>query len=185
MNKLKLSLSAVGLGVVLFFAVNVLAQAGLRGVRLDLTDEKLFTLSGGARAVAEGLDEPVKLAYFLSREGTDQYPTLKTYGLRVLEVLEEFAEASGGMITLEEIDPDPYSEEEDRAVQAGLNPIPVGTLGQTAYFGLVATNTLGDEEVIPVFDPAKERFLEYDLARLLHLLSSPERPSSGCSRRCP
>ena len=179
MNKYKLTFSALGLGLVLFFAINVLAQAGLRGVRMDLTEEKLFTLSDGARAVAEKLEEPVKLSYFLSRAGTDQYPTLKSYGTRVREVLEEFARASDGTLTLEEIDPEPYSEEEDRAVQAGLNPIPVGNLGEKAYFGLVGRNTLGDEELIAVFDPQKERFLEYDLARLVHMLSAPERPVVG------
>ncbi len=74
------------------------------------------------------------------------------------ELLEEFEQESKGKITLKVIDPEPFSDEEDKVVQAGLQPIPVGP-SENMYFGLVGTNTLDNQEVIPYFDARQERFL--------------------------
>ena len=77
------------------------------------------------------------------------------------------------------IDPLPFSEEEDRATAFGLRPINLGNNADPIYFGIAATNSVGDDEIIPFLDPAKESFLEYDLARLVYALANPKKPVVG------
>jgi ABC-type uncharacterized transport system involved in gliding motility auxiliary subunit len=94
-------------------------------------------------------------------------------------MLEEFAAESEGRLRLSIIDPAPFSEEEDRAAQFGLQGVPLGPTGDPIYMGLAGTNSIGDEEIIPFFDPAKEAFLEYDLASLVSTLANPEKSVIG------
>jgi ABC-type uncharacterized transport system involved in gliding motility auxiliary subunit len=164
--------------LVLFFAVNILASAILRSARVDLTEQNLYTLSAGSRNIAASIGEPIRLRLYYSRSLATARPALKNYGQRVRELLEEYARASGGSIVLEVIDPEPFSEAEDEAVQAGLAGIPVAS-GQNFYFGLVGTNAVDDREIVRFFDPSQEQFLEYRVSRLIYTLSSPDRPTVG------
>ncbi|HYM32876.1 MAG TPA: Gldg family protein [Candidatus Cybelea sp.] len=180
MNRRLISVAAVVLAAVLFVAVNVASDQGLRHARLDLTQDRLFTLSDGSRHVLKGLGEPIQLRFFFSEKLAAQAPQLKTYGARVRELLEEYASLSGGKIHLEVIDPEPYSDAEDRATQDGLQGVPVDQgSGELFYFGLVGTNSTDKQETIPVFDPNKEQFLEYDLTKLIYNLSDPKKPVLG------
>ena len=51
--------------------------------------------------------------------------------------------------------------------------------GEQVYFGLAGTNLLDDERTVAFFQPDRERFLEYDLTRLVYDLSNPQRPVIG------
>src|SRR5262249_6093940 len=98
---------------------------------------------------------------------------------RVRELLEEMAQRSNGKLHLSVIDPVPFSEDEDRAAEFGLAAVPIGARGDTLYFGLAGTNSTDGREVIEVFQPAKEEFLEYDVASLIHRLGNPKKPVVG------
>ena len=172
-----LSLAGLGAAALLFLSVNVLSQATLREARLDLTADRLFTLSPGTRNILASLKEPITLKLFFSNELAGKAPPLRLYGQRVRELLEEYASRSHGKIRLEIIDPEPFSDAEDRAVQAGVQGIPLDDgSGQPAYFGLVGTNGTDHREVIPFFSQNRERFLEHDLTRLVYALTDPPRP---------
>ena len=165
--------------LVLGIAFIVAIMAGntlLRGIRIDLTDNQLYTLSDGTRSLLSGLDEPINLYYFFSDRETGEVQSLRDYATRVREMLEEFTDRAGGSIVLNIIDPIPFSEDEDRAAQYGLQPVSLGALSDSIYFGLAGTNGVGDEEIIPFFDSSKENFLEYDLARLIYTLSNRIKP---------
>ncbi|MEL3891866.1 Gldg family protein [Ferrovibrio sp. MS7] len=161
----------------LFFAVNVASNQGLRDARLDLTQARLYTLSDGTRNVLKGLQEPITLRFFFSDKLATQAPQIKQYGQRVRELLERYAALSGGKLRLEVIDPEPFSEAEDRAVAAGIQAVSLGQSGQNFYFGLVATNSVDQQESIPFFQADKEQFLEYDLTKLIYGLNNPKKPS--------
>ncbi|MDH3902536.1 MAG: Gldg family protein, partial [Xanthomonadales bacterium] len=88
-------------------------------------------------------------------------------------------EQSGGKLKLQRVDPVPFSPEEDQAAQYGLQGVPVGTAGDTLYFGLVGTNSLDGMEVMPFLQPDKEKFLEYDLAKIVFSLSHPQQKKVG------
>ena len=169
------------LALVLFFAVNSLSGALFTSSRIDLTENRIYTLSEGTRATLAGLGEPITLRFYYSRSLAAQVPGINTYAERVLGLLEEYRREAEDRLILEAIDPEPFSEEEDRAVGYGLRGLPAqaGQGQDLIYFGLVGTNSVDDEEVIAYFSPLRERFLEYDLTRLIHSLSNPERPVVG------
>ena len=173
------STTGVVLAVVLLFAVNILGHQILNPVRLDLTENRLFTLSEGTRGIVERLEEPVTLRYYISRRELERVPGISGYADRVRALLGEYKRLSDGMLTLHVIDPEPFSEEEDRAVGYGLRGVPLGLDEGIFYFGLAGTNSVDDEGVIPFFASERERFLEYDVTKLVHNLSNPKRKVVG------
>jgi ABC-type uncharacterized transport system involved in gliding motility auxiliary subunit len=173
MNKSFLSLGALAAAAVVFLGVNIAANKGLRGVRADLTENRLYTLSRGSRNIAAKLDEPVTVKLYFAQEQAGDDPRAKAYFTRVSEMLAEYADASKGKIKLQIVDPKPFSAEEDAATAAGLAAIPTGRGADKFYFGLVGENSVGKQEVIQLFDPSKEQFLEYDITRLIYQLSDP------------
>jgi ABC-type uncharacterized transport system involved in gliding motility auxiliary subunit len=180
-TKSKTSLGSTGLLVlaVLFLALTVLNNVMLRGVRVDLTESQLFTISEGTRNILSEIDEPVNLYFFFSDKATEDVPFLRTYARRVRELLQEFSLESDGGLRLTEIDPLPFSEEEDRAAEFGLQSIALGSTGDPVYFGLAATNAVDDLEIISFFQPDREAFLEYDLAKMVYTLANPQKTVVG------
>jgi len=177
-----LSYATLLLLAVAFIAGVAASNALLRGVRLDLTEGGLYTLAPGTRAFLGKIEEPINLYFFFSDRVTadnNGLQGLRLYRQRVREMLEEFEAAAGGRVSLQVIDPLPFSEDEDRAAEYGLLDIARGALGDSIYFGLAATNSVGDQAIIEVFDPGKENTLEYDVARLIFSLASPEKNVVG------
>jgi ABC-type uncharacterized transport system involved in gliding motility auxiliary subunit len=166
---------------VLFLGVVMLSNLALRGMRLDLTQNRLYTLSPGTKQVLAELKEPINLYFYFSRDAAaKQSPLIMPYAARVREFLEEVTARAGGKIRLQVVDPQPFSEDEDRAAEAGLQPLQVGDgTGGTLYFGLAGTNSTDGRSVIPGFTPDREEFLEYDVAKLIQDLASPKKPVIG------
>jgi ABC-type uncharacterized transport system involved in gliding motility auxiliary subunit len=165
---------------VLFLGVVMLSNVGLRGMRLDLTQNKLYTLSSGTQQVLHELKEPVNLYFYFSRDiAAKQSPLIQPYAARVREFLEEIAARAGGKIHLHVIDPQPFSDDEDRAAEFGLQPLPVGNAGESVYFGLAGTHSTDGRSSIPSFQPDREAFLEYDVAKLIQELATPKKPVIG------
>lgn len=173
--------SALGLlaAAALAVGVNMLADRLAPRARIDLTQQRLYTLSDGTRNVLQGLQDPVTLRYFYSRRLGSAVPAYGAYAERVRAMLEEYVAVSGGKVRLEVFDPEPFSETEDRALAFGLQGVPVDQSGEQVYFGLAGLNLLDDERTIPFFQPERERFLEFDLTRLVFELSNPRRPVIG------
>ncbi|HXZ60923.1 MAG TPA: Gldg family protein [Steroidobacteraceae bacterium] len=160
----------------LFVALTVLFNYALRGWRADLTQNHLYTTAPGTGRILKGIHEPINLYFFFSEKTAGQLPQLKTYGVRVREFLEELAARSNGMLRLHVVDPQPFSEDEDRASELGVHGVPVGATGAQLYFGLAGTNSTDGHAAIEFFDPNKEQFLEYDVVRLVHQLANPKKP---------
>lgn len=174
-----LSAAALVVAAVLFVGVIVLSSTLLRSAQVDLTEEKLFTLSEGSERIAQSIDEPVTLRFYFSDTLAREIPAIGIYAQRVRDLLEEFARASDGSIRLEIYDPEPFSPAEDRAVAFGLQGVPVDQSGELVYFGLAGTNSTDDTETIAFFDQSRERFLEYDIARVVHNLANPDKRTVG------
>src|SRR5882672_5956477 len=118
------------------------SNALLRGIRIDLTQNQLYTLSPGTRKVLSSVGEPIDLYLFFSSQETQTLPALRAYANRVTETLEEFAaHAPEGKLQLHVVDPVPFSEDEDRAEQYGLQAAQIG--GKNVYFGLAGSNSVG------------------------------------------
>jgi ABC-type uncharacterized transport system involved in gliding motility auxiliary subunit len=175
----KVGLMSLGLLALTFIAALIASNTLLRGMRIDLTENNLYTISPGTRELLENIDEPINVYFFFSDQEAADIPFLRGYATRVRETLEEFARVAGGRLIVHVIDPAPFSEDEDRAAQFGLQAISLGSLGQSVYFGVAGTNSVGDEDTIGFLQPEKETFLEYDLAKLIYNLSNPDKTVVG------
>lgn len=164
------------LSLILGFAgLNLLVRSTLDGVRIDLTERGLYQVSDGARDVLTRLDEPVSLEFYYSRSEATQYPAIRAYGARVRELLRTLSAQAGGGLRLDEIDPAPFSAEEDAAIAAGLDPVPVEGGGQI-FFGLIGRNAVDEVRIIAFFDPLDEARLEYEIVRLIAELERARTP---------
>ena len=179
MNKTLLSGTGLVIAAVLFGAINMISNAALSTARFDLTDHKLYTLSEGTENILHNLDEPITLRFYLSRKLATSLPGIKSYATRVEEMLEEFAQMAGGKIVLQVTDPEPFSEEEDRAVAYGLQGVPLNSGSTQFYFGLAGSSSTDDQEIIPFFQPEREEFLEYDLTKMVYKLAHPKKQAIG------
>ncbi len=171
--------SGILLAAVLAVALITISNNLFTGVRLDLTENRLFTLSPGSVNIITTLDEPISLDFYVSRKTMADFPQLVNYANRVRDLLEEYAAKSGGKIELSVIEPEPFSEEEDQAVASGLNGISVNAAGDRAYLGLVGVNSTDDEAIIPFFQASREDALEYDITKLVYNLANPEKRVIG------
>src|ERR1041384_467808 len=137
MNRTLVVIGALLAGAVVFLAVNILGTRTLHGARLDLTQSHLYTLSRGSKNIAAKVDEPVTMTLYYSERASADFPAYKSYANRVREVLGELARASAGKIIVKVVNPEPFSDAEDAAVQAGLVAIPSGRGAERLYFGLI------------------------------------------------
>jgi ABC-type uncharacterized transport system involved in gliding motility auxiliary subunit len=147
--------------------------------RLDLTAQHLYTLSQGTRNTLAKIDEPITLRFYYSTRLGDEVPSYGVYAQRVRELLDQYVAAAHGKIRLEVYNPEAFSDVEDRAVAFGLKGVPLDVQGEQVYFGLAATNSTDDQQVIAFFAPERERFLEYDLTKLIHSLAFPKKTVVG------
>lgn len=155
----------------LFTGLVLLNNQLFQGARLDLTQDSVYSLSDGSIELIQQLDEPVYWYLFFSDKTSEGMTGLRNYANRVESLLQEYVNQSDGNIKLQIIDPEPFSVEEDLADQFGLTAAGIGASGDTVYFGLGARNALDNELQIPFFDPGQERFLEYEISKLLYQLS--------------
>jgi|TARA_Y100000310_G_scaffold344219_2_gene455791 ABC-type uncharacterized transport system involved in gliding motility auxiliary subunit len=173
------STSGLVLLVFAFLAFTVINNLFFSTLRVDLTENNLYTLSEGSKAIIDGIDETVNFYFFFSDEASEDLSSLRTFSKRVEELLGEYALYGDGKIKLHIIDPEPFSEAEDRAADFGLQGVPVNASGDELYLGLAGTNTLDDQAVIPFFQPDKEELLEYEISKLLHSLTVTKKPTIG------
>jgi ABC-type uncharacterized transport system involved in gliding motility auxiliary subunit len=170
-----IALGCIGLMLV---AVNIVAGRFLTA-RLDLTGERLYTLSRGTRQTLARIDEPITLRFYYSTRLGDSVPAYGVYAQRVRELLDEYVAAAKGKLRLEIHNPQPFSDVEDRAVAFGLQAVPLDQQGEQVFFGLAGTNSTDDQQIVAFFAPDRERLLEYDLTRLVHNLAVPKRTVVG------
>ncbi len=179
MDRSKLAGISSVLAVIIFMAVNIFANTTFRGLEVDLTEERLFTLSDGTREILKDINEPLTVRLFISKRLVELNPSHATYGDRVRELLERYVDISDGKIKLELYNPEPFTDEEDLAVAFGLQGVPLDSTGDLGYYGLVATNSVDDMERIAYLSPERESFLEYDLSKMVFKLANDEKPLVG------
>jgi ABC-type uncharacterized transport system involved in gliding motility auxiliary subunit len=129
----RLGTSSLLLVAVAFVAAVVISNQLFKGLRIDLTENNLYTLSDGTTRILESIEEPINLYFYFSDQATEGVPSLRDYANRVREMLEEFADASRGKLRLSVIDPLPFSEDEDRAAQFGLQGVQLGATPDPVY----------------------------------------------------
>lgn len=181
---IKALLSKAGLAAIAVITVIVVAIiSALPSLRIDLTEDNLYSLSDGTRNIVTNLQTPIELMFFYSESATEDIPQIRSYGTRVQELLREIVLASNGRLTLSVIDPEPFSEDEDLATEFGIQAVPVTQGGQAIYFGLVAAQEEGAAvnpalgraaETMALIRPDQEQFLEYEFMKLISKVNNPD-----------
>jgi len=170
MNRSQALLAAFAVLAAAFF-VNLIS--GAVPARADLTADRTFTLSAGSKRIVTKLDEPVTLEYFVSRSDVKLRPYLESYSRRIETLLREYVAASGGKVRLVVTDPRPDTKEEQRAQRHGISAMRASQ--GSAYLGLTAQQA-DTVKVLPMLDPSRERFLEFDISKLIASASRLDRP---------
>jgi ABC-type uncharacterized transport system involved in gliding motility auxiliary subunit len=170
---------SIALAIVFFLAFNALINTAFTANRLDLTEDKLFTLSEGTIELLEAIDEPIDVRLYYSKRFNEIGPDIARHSTRVSELLDEYKRLSGGKVRVQVFDPEPFSPEEDLAVSDGLQGLPFDQSGELVYFGIAGTNSTDDSDAIGYLAPERSPFLEYDLTRLIHNLANPEKARVG------
>ena len=172
----RVALVLLAIGALLLIAVNNLV---FKGSRFDLTQDRMFSISEGTVATLEGLQSDVNLKFFYSEEQSTELGFLRDYARRITDLLDEYSLRSGGRLTLDDIDPQPFSEQEDQASELGIDRVSLGFGEEPVYFGLVAIGENENTESIEFLHPDREEFLEYDVTRLVHSVSRTREPVIG------
>lgn len=158
----------------LFLILNISSGELFKALRFDLTANKLYTLSKGSKEIIKELDEPIILRLYFSKQLANINPYLLSFAARVEDLLMQYQRASKGKIVVQIIDPEPFSPEEDTAVNSGLQGAPIDNTGTEFYLGIVGTNTVNTRLVIPFLQPNREQNLEYDISQLIYKLAHPQ-----------
>jgi ABC-type uncharacterized transport system involved in gliding motility auxiliary subunit len=180
-----LAWAGLALAAVILLSVNLVSSISLKAWSADLTQDRLFTISNGTREILKSIDEPISAQLYFSRNLAEASPDVARYFDRVRELFERYRDISGGKLQLAVLDPEPFSDAEDKAVAAGLKGLRLNAEGDVGYFGLVATNATDNQEVIPFFAPDRESFLEYDVTKLISSLANPKKRTIGLMTSLP
>ena len=170
MNRTIRAIIGVILVLAITFSVISICQNIGKSLKVDVTDQKLYTLSDGTKAILAKLNQPVKIKLYYTKtaalKGPDQIKYFNNYYEFVRALLEEYAAAAGGMVDLQIIDPRPFSDDELQALRYGLRRFSI-TEEENFFFGLVLQTQFGVEKVIPFFSPDRQDFIEYDISYLI------------------
>ncbi|MFO7962753.1 MAG: Gldg family protein [Desulfobacterales bacterium] len=172
------TLFSVG-GLFLVFLIIVLVNVIFSqfNVRWDATAEKLFSLSDASKKIISNLEEDVNIKVFYSKKVENLPLAIKNYAPRMIDFLREYEQFSNGKVSVEVINPEMDSEEEEWAQQYGIRGIDLPT-GDTVYFGVVVI-AADQEETIEFMDPGREKQLEYDITHAISKVQVPVRPKVG------
>ena len=150
----------------------------LRGLRLDLTAQREYSLSQTTRDLLANLQEPLLIRGYFSQK---THPLLAPLVPRIRDMLQEYEVASGGRVELDIVDPAKDPDKEAEANQTyGIRPLPFQVAGRyetsiiNSYFDILVRYgdqhvTLNFQDLIEV-EPRRDgnidvrlRNLEYDL----------------------
>ncbi len=151
-------------------------------IRVDMTQENLYTLSQGSKNILKKINTPITLKLYYSKtaanKGTEGLRVFNNHFVYVRDLLEEYKKHSRNNIEVEVIDPRPDTEEESDAIAHGLRKFHL-TETERYFFGLVAQTSNGSEKIIEFFDPGQKDNLEYEITKLIYTTINPQKKNVG------
>jgi len=179
LNRTSLAWGGLALGALILVSANLIASTAFRGMKADLTEDRLYTISEGTRQILRNIEEPIQARVYFSKKLGEAAPDYQLYFERVRALLEQYRDISGGKFQVSFVDPEPFSDAEDRAVAAGLKGLRISQDGEAGYFGMAASNATDNQGLIALFQPEREGFLEYDVSKLIYALANPKKRTVG------
>jgi ABC-2 type transport system permease protein len=188
MNRTIRAILGAGFVLVIIFSAISICQSIGKPLKLDITDQKLYTLSDGTKAILAKLNQPIRARLYYAKtaalKGPDQIRFFNNYYEFVRALLEEYVTVSNGMVELEVVDPRPFTDDEEQALKYGLRRFPI-TEEESFFFGLVVQTQFGVEKAIPFFSPDRQKFLEYDISYLIDTAVTRQKKKIGVMSSLP
>jgi gliding-associated putative ABC transporter substrate-binding component GldG len=161
----------------ILLVVNLLAKQFF--FRLDITEDKSYTLSKATKSILKNLDEPVTITGYFTK---DLPQTLAKAEADFKDLLIEYSNRSKGMVNYEIIDPKNDPEREQEALSNGIPQVSVNVREKDevavkkAFMGaLIKVGEL--QEAIPIIQPGNP--IEYELTTAIKKLTVADKPSIG------
>ncbi len=150
-------------------AISITQNVG-GSLRADITEQRLYTLSDGTKAILDQLNQPIRIKLYYTKtaamKGPDQIRFFNNYYTFVKALLDEYVSAAKGKVQLEVIDPRPFSDDEMDAIRYGLKRFAINE-EENFFFGMVLQTQFGVEKTIEFFSPDRQNFIEYDISYLI------------------
>jgi ABC-type uncharacterized transport system involved in gliding motility auxiliary subunit len=175
--------SVIGVAAMFLVVVALNFIFGLAKKRVDLTAEKLYTLSPGTAAILKKLDGPVEIRFYCTRGEKEIPAQIKAYAQRVEDLLGEYKQLGKGNIELKKFNPKPDSDAEDSAQLDGVEGQMLPN-GERLFLG-IAVSSLDAKAALPFLSPDREKLLEYDISRSISRVAHPEKPVVGVMTSLP
>lgn len=162
--------------IAVLLLLNLIAQQLF--FRIDLTQDRRFTLSKATKDILQELEDPITVRAFFSK---DVPPEIEKARTDFQDLLVEYSNISKGMVDYEFIDPQ-TDEEKQEAAQAGIQPVMINVRDkdqvkqQQAFLGAILQ--MGDQsDAIPFIQPGAA--VEYELSTGIKKLALKDKPSIG------
>ncbi len=166
------------LAALVFFVTQFLSDQSFANKSIDLTKDNRYTLTEGTRAILKDLTEPVTINYYVTRDVDGTPASFKRHIPRVDSFLREIESlAKDDLVTLNFVDPEPNTDEEDAALLDQVQQIDV-TQDDKMIFG-ASVSSLDKKTVIPVFDPEQETQLEFQVVSAIAEVTMRNAPVIG------
>lgn len=180
-SKLLYAIIASALVFVIVIIVNFIASVA--DVRVDCTEDQLYTLSQNSKNILKKLDTPVTIRFYFSKNSNQMPVFFKNFAKRIEDLLDEYQEAGGKNIIIAKFDPEPDSDAEDSALMDGVRGQMLSN-GEKIYLG-IAISCLDETVAIPFIPPDRENMLEYDITSAISQVSLATKPVVGVMSTLP
>ena len=159
----------------------------LEGARLDLTQDRLYSLTDGTRQIIDRMQgegvKPIDIALYFSETTGKTLPrfikNFISYDRYLRSLLKEYERAAEGKIRLRFIDPITDSDEAQDATDFGLDGKLINQEGDLFFFGLVFQTQTGSRDVIEFLWPDRQETIEYEISKKIYSLLWPSGKTIG------
>ncbi len=143
--------------------------------RLDLTEDKQYSLSAASKSMVQNLNKPLVIKAYFSEDLQPPYHTLKQ---RVKDLLDDYRAYAGNNMDIQIKSPGVNDDISDEASGFGIHPTPMQFTGKTAiemknvYSGIAFVYE-DRQEVIPQLKPWDN--MEYEFSNAIRKVTSDYR----------
>jgi len=147
--------------------------------RLDLTDDRVYSLADASKEIVENLEDPIAITAFFTADLPAQLASNRRF---LKDKLDDYRAYGGQNIEYRFIDPGEDEDIRGEAARLGIPPVQIQVVEsdnvqlKNAYMG-IAIEYENNRETIPVIQDLSS--LEYDLTSAIRRLTREEKPVAG------
>lgn len=162
----------------IFAGFNLTINAIFAGQRIDMTEDKTFTLSPAAEQILRDIKEPVTIRVYYSPVLSSRNALFRKAVDRLEILLKTLQQRANGRLSYRFYYPEPMNRAEDMAMHDKLQPIPLPDLNQSAFFGITLIDEAGKQEVIPYIPLENIEKIESEILQKIYTFSH-RKPTLG------